>query len=404
MTNELQPSPDFIAGIGASLRYWLTKSEPINDDTIQFLDGERHNVHRALWHGVQLPATWPAAVDLLLATFSLAERRGYWSEWLQLIEKALQTPQWGDITQQVKLLNRQGQFYRLQWQMAQASDIHETAVSLAAATQDPMLLAEARWNLLVDWIREKKYPEALAEGARILDFFRRRQNDAWWTVQTLRPLGVAATQLGQYEQAIPYLTEAVSIARTLVDPRLLALTLNDLADARQQNEQTSEALACYQEAAALLAPTSYMLDKAMTDLNLGTLHFRLKQLVQAEAAFQRAIDSGLRQSGHVYFRTLLENNLGNVRFAQGKFPEAQAALQRALELWPQVGEETGWGDTHGMMGLTLAAQGKPADARPHLEESIRLLSRHPENKWAQKQLEKYRAAYQELLAAGDASS
>lgn len=396
MMNEPRPAPDFIAGIHNSLRYWLSKAEPENDDTIRRLDQERHNLHRSLWHGVRLAETWRPAVELLLKTFALAERRGYWSEWLQLIEQALQMSELGDVPHHVRLLNRQGQFYRMQWNLSRAVEVHETAVSLARSHADPMLLAEARWSLIVDQILLGEYELALVKGQELLDFFRNNEVSSWWLVQMLRPLGTTAKHLRKFELAETYLTEAVDLARTLSEPRTLALALNDLALALQESDRPQEALACFQEAAELLAPTIYIFDKAMTDLNLGTLHFRLGRLEEAATAFRRAAESGLRQSGHVYFRAALENNLGNVLFKQGKYAEAKAALERALQLMPQIGDEARWGDTLGMFAMVLAKLNDCANAARHFQEAIQLLSKKQDDQWAQKQLERYKAAYLEL--------
>lgn len=392
-----RPSPEFIQAIRAGVFYWQQRTHRLDAAAVQALDTQRQNLHRMLWHGVQLPETWPVAVDVLLATFSLAERRGYWQEWLSLIDLALAMNGQNEVVRCVRLLSHKGQFLRFQRQLAAAVATHEEAVSLAQTVDDPMLVARTQWNLVVDFYQQGRYTDAVRLGKEVLAAFQAHSADAWRMVQILRPLGAAEAGRGHFQQAHDYLRAAVEQARTLHQPYLLARTLNDLARALWRHEMIDQALTCFEEAAALLAETNNEFDKVMTNINLGALYHDRGHLSAAENAFRRADTSYLRRSGHIFYKAILDNNLGNVLLDLGKLEEAENYLRQALLSFPESNNETGWGNALGTLAKVLVAQGRKQEALAYFEEAITRLSKYPEDEWGQEVLQELQEAYRQLM-------
>lgn len=392
-----RPSPEFIQAIRAGVVYWQQRTHHLDGAAVQALDTQRQNLHRMLWHGVQLPETWPAAVDVLLATFSLAERRGYWQEWLSLIDLALANNERSEVARFVRLLSHKGQFLRFQRKLEAAVATHEEAVALAQTVDDPMLVARAQWNLVVDFYQQGRYTDAVLLGEEVLALFQAHDASAWRMVQILRPLGSAEAGRGHFQQAYNYLTVAVEQARTLHQPYLLARALNDLARASWRHGMTDQALACFKEAALLLAETNNEFDKVMTNINLGALYHDMGQLSAAETAFRRANTSYLRRSGHIFYKAILDNNLGNVLLDLGKLEEAEEYLRRALLSFPESNNEIGWGNALGTLAKVLVAQGRKQEAQSYFEEAIARLSNYPEDEWGQEVLQELQGAYRRRM-------
>lgn len=135
-----------------------------------------------------------------------------------------------------------------------------------------------------------EYEEALRCHNRMLDAYRRR-NDPIGTMQTLQTMGLTAIDLGQYELAEELLTESVALTRQhggwpddLIFA-LIALGILELVRGR------------YEEAQALLAETlaeARQLDtpswEAMALVNLGHLAIPLGNLAEARQIFTAARD------------------------------------------------------------------------------------------------------------------
>jgi Tfp pilus assembly protein PilF len=84
-------------------------------------------------------------------------------------------------------------------------------------------------------------------------------------------------------------------------------------------------------------------------VNLLSLHGRLGQPAEAEAAFRRAVKLDQRRADLFY-------NLGVLRFEQGRFDEARIAFQRAADLEPR--RAGAWYN----LGVLAARDGRRAEA------------------------------------------
>jgi tetratricopeptide (TPR) repeat protein len=215
---------------------------------------------------------------------------------------------------------------------------------------------------------------------------------------TLDILGLVAHGRGDYILAEARLSQSLNSWRQLNQPTELARALTNQAVTLQTQSKFEAALAHYQEAAAVLEPTASNLEKASVQNSLGTLHFTLGHLAEAEAAFRRANSSALQQSANPHLQAQVGQNLGNVLLEQGQLEGAEAYLSEAIVLWRQTEDEVMLATTLGNLAETWLKQGQPQAAVPLYDEAIALLARYPHDAWAVQLLGEFRAQRQALSA------
>ena len=394
--DRLRPSPQFIDMMAAAVGYWRGWTEQLDDAGIGRLDRERQNLRRVVTFGLQRPETWQAAAELTLEAFDLVERRGYGQQWIPVLETAV--ARCGNEHHELKcrLLNRLGFFYRQERQLDAAVAMHQEAEALARAVGDRQGLAEAFYYLGGDYLEKRAYAESARCALAALAAFSELENVERWLAWSYMLVGIVARNRGDLPAAAVHLREAVARWRALKRTAPLARTLNDLGNALWPAGQVAEAEACFGEAAGLLAPTAYELDKTLTQLSLGTFYYHQQQWDEAEAAFRRADSPYLRQSGHVVYQAHAANNLGNVLLKRGRLAEAEYYLRHALHLWQQAGDDVPRANTLGTLGQALAAQGQVADALALFEVAIALLQPYPDDYWAGRLVEEFTAERQKL--------
>lgn len=397
MTAANALDPVFLRALENGLRYWRARTADGSDAALHELDAERSNLLRIVQVGLALPETWGETAVVARQTFLLVERRGYWREWTPILERLTACLPETQPDLLLPLLNQLGQLYRLSSALPQAVAAHRRAAALAQQRGDAFALAEAQYNLSEDLLETHAYDEAAAAGRAALRGWASLADADRWVAATLTALGKVARATGDYEASAEMLLQAVEIRRQLALPLPLVRALNDLAVTCKHQGAYARALAYLQEAAAILAPTAYELDKAMLQLNIGSLAFQQADWPAAKAAFRQADSSYLRESGHLRYQAVAANNLGNVLLKQALYADAEAYLQRAQRLWQQLENRLELANTVGTLGELYVAQGRAQPALAALDEAISLLEAYPHNAWARKLLASFQALRQTAM-------
>jgi tetratricopeptide (TPR) repeat protein len=141
-------------------------------------------------------------------------------------------------------------------------------------------------------------------------------------------------------------------------------TIQDLFLAAVQAEESAEKLFAIDLYRQILAIDP---DYAPASINLGTLHFHLRQYRQAEEYYRRAT---IADPAYVlaYF------DLGNVLDELGRMDEAIAAYRQAVTLAP------GYADAHYNLALAYERKSQHRPALRHWQSYVRLDNRGP---WAE---------------------
>ncbi len=157
-------------------------------------------------------------------------------------------------------------------------------------------------------------------------------------------LGTYLSEAGQTAAAIEMLTQAVASEPTLD-------ALNALGIAYARNGRGADALATFARSLAIDP------GNAMTFENIGAVHLDAGRLPDAKRAFEQAIASNADSSqGHA--------GLAMVAIRQGDRKTAIARWERAVALQPSNF------DALYDLSVQLVQDGRPAEARPYMEQFV----------------------------------
>ncbi|MBE2222594.1 MAG: hypothetical protein IAF02_13690, partial [Anaerolineae bacterium] len=138
-----QPSPQFSQSVAANISYWQQHTHNLTDDALPTLDRERQNLYRAAKFGLHLPATWQETAELILQTFVFIERRGYWGEWIPMLEQLLASCPENDLAVRGRILDHLGLFYRHNRQLDKAFSAHQAELEIGLFLGDKWREAHA---------------------------------------------------------------------------------------------------------------------------------------------------------------------------------------------------------------------------------------------------------------------
>ncbi len=324
-------SPQFIRRVGANVRYWKTAASQTTDRTLAELDTDRQNLCRAVQYGLQIPETALGTAELVSQLFELSERRGYWAEWMPLLEQAIDVcPVPGDPLH-LTLLNQLGFIHRLRRQLTDSIAIHRQVVTLAEAHDHPRQRAAAFFHLSNAYFDHHQHQEAgqyaeqaLAEFERLSLTAEDKKMGAIFNI-----LGLLAQARGERDTAEQLFNQSIAHWRRTDELTYLARTLTNLGLNFLATEQFAQALACLDEADEALETTASQLDKTMVAINRGVVYFERENWREAEAAYRQANSFYLQQSGDTYLQAMIANNLGCALMKQNRWQEADAFLTQS---------------------------------------------------------------------------
>lgn len=399
------PDVRFRQVIATNLTYWQAQIGQLKDGRKTTFSEEQSNVILAVELGLALPATQEKTAELLLLIYPHIERCGHWQRWLSLFERTTSL----DLTHApllcARLLNRQGQLFRLLQQSERALALHQQAERLAQASDSQQAQAEIWFNLSIDYWQGRAYEQADAYGQKALAIFCALPDGQRWQASMLNTLGLIALHQGHLATAQTRLHQSVALWQQFDEPTELARVFNNLGNVCYEQDQLEAALHYYHQALEQLIPTESALDRAEVLTNMGALYFRWEQYDKAETVLRQANSPALRRSGYFHLQALMAQNLGNTLLKQNQVAEAEKHLRQSEVVWLQLGNDLMLANTVGTLAEVLTEQGQYETAVAHYDDALRLLEKFPTNSWAKSLKEEFvtgKSAIERLLIGQEA--
>jgi tetratricopeptide (TPR) repeat protein len=396
-----QFSGEFASSLRAALAYW---QERLASTSGPPLDPERHNIYRAVSMGLALPETQTASGDVAAAAFPYVFASGYWAEWLPLVERAAANGAAQPPVSRFWVLTRLGQLRRLNQKLRDSLSAHESALEVARAIGEPLLLAEAHYHLGRAQRDAHQYPAAvehLQEALRLLEAAPAGQGERL-SAAVHNALGRVADDQGQLAAARQHLERAVEISRAGNRTGRLSDYLHDLGNLYRASGMHEAAVACYEEALGLLAGTEHRLEAVQIRYSVGVLHFTRREFGEAEQVFRQMDWPFLRATGNLHLQAMILTAIGNAVLYQERYEEAATTLREGIVLWEQLEDELELANAVGSLGEALAAMGAKDKASAMFNRALALVARYPDHAGARR-LRAFFMAEQEKLAAQTAT-
>jgi CHAT domain-containing protein/tetratricopeptide (TPR) repeat protein len=189
---------------------------------------------------------------------------------------------------------------------------------------------------------------------------------------TLRRVGDVYQPLGDYEQALVYYDQALSLSRKIHDRRSEGETLNEICYAYLNTGQNEKALRLCNQALRINQATENRRGIAQSLNNLGEISYGSGQNQQSLAFFQKALpawsEAGDRQGSAL---TLL--NIGYTYSDLGQMREALNNYNQALSLWMVSPDKRGQAMTLTAIGRLHSRMGESQVALDYFEKAMQLI-------------------------------
>jgi len=192
--------------------------------------------------------------------------------------------------------------------------------------------------------------------------------------RALKVLGMAKLRLGEIEQALEHLQQAVPLHRLDGDAYTLANVLQDLGLAYWQTGRVGDARACLQEVVALRRSLGSPEALALALNNLGNLYHSSGNYKQAQATFREGLNA-IAKVPHGRAELYLLLSQGDLSRDLGSFDEALGLYRRVLEL---LGSHEPVLQCLALLSLATLRrwQGQPGEAIAIAEETLELAEHH----------------------------
>ncbi|MGB3713945.1 MAG: tetratricopeptide repeat protein [Candidatus Promineifilaceae bacterium] len=393
-------SQKFAASIAANIGYWQARLSDPSDADLRVIDLDRVNLYRAIEFGLGLQETWQNTARLIIQCYSLILQRGYYRDWIPVVEKVASFCTEDDLALKGRLLDQLGIFYRRNRQLDSAIAVHLEEEQIGELLEDASRIAFARMHLSAVYWRKHQYELAEQYGLDALDGFSTLGDNKEKVASCLINLGNIAQDRGDLVLAKDRLKRALELYRELNQLADVANALKNVSTVYETEGSYDKALIGLIEAADILAPTDFEIDKTMIEINIGTLYFRKGQLDLAEAAFKRADSPYMREFGPVFYRALTANNLGNVYLLREQWDQAEKYLQGSIILFRQARAQVNLANSLSGVAEALVGMGKVDEAIPYYDEAIEIVSEYPEDAWAQRLYTEFTDARAALVGDG----
>ena len=378
------PPSQFIQILLNGLTHWQKSTQELDDAGIIDLDPYHSLLHEIIRQGLTLPQTCALAADVALQSFFLAERRGYWPQWIAFYKRALAHCQAISPQKRGHLLHRLGELYRFAHRLEEAVAVHKQAEVLAQAQGDDQGLAEARYRLAWDYLVMRQYGEAEACGQYAIDTFTRLGVRPDLLTNSYWAMGSLARRRGDLEAAQTLLSRAIEMAQTTQQPTHRARMIAELGITMSAQGQYDKALTHIDEAAEILATTASERDKVSVQMNRASVFYRQEHWRDAQLGWRQVINSTyIRQSGESHLQAMLAHNLATALLKTDDLAEAEAQLNYALQLRLELQEDVSLGGILGSLAQLRTKQGRRDEAISLFEKARQMLEAYPDDAYAQ---------------------
>jgi tetratricopeptide (TPR) repeat protein len=393
-------SRKFAESIAANLDYWHVRLGDLSEDDLRVVDRDRVNLYRAIEFGLDLQETWQETTKLIVRCFPLITQRGYYRDWIPVLEKAASCCTGKDLALKGRVFDQLGICYRRNRLLDAAITVHLEEERIGESLKDESRMAFARMHLSAAFWRKHQYERAEQYGLAALSGFMALDDSKEMVASCLINLGNIAQGRGDHALARDRLNRSLGLYRELNQPADIAVVLKNLSTVYETEGNYDEALVGLIEAADILSGTEFEIDKSLVEINIGTLYFRKGELDLAEAAFNRADSPYMRELGPVFYRALIANNLGNVCLLREQWDQAEKYLQRSVFLFRQANAQVNLANSLSGVAEALVGMGKVDEAIPYYDEAIELVAIFPEDAWAKRLYEEFNGTRGSLVDKG----
>ena len=251
-----------------------------------------------------------------------------------------------------------------------ALDWHREALSLLGADEPTPLMADVlRWqgSVLRDRGRTSDAEPLYKESLRVATQLGYEEGRA----HALNCLASLTQRRGDLVSTANYLTEALAVADTCGEVRLVGMIQQNLGITADIRGNPAAALAHYRVSLRTFEATNDVQPMVWVLNNLGVLHTKESQFAEARDTFDRALGLA-RARGDLMSEGILEENRAELHLILEEIDEALDPIGRALAIAEQRGDDVRRAAALKLRGAHQRMSNRAADAVSTLRHALTL--------------------------------
>lgn len=342
-------APDTVSGTDAAdypalFRTLLVRSvesayASIDPQAPRLEDDARERSLYALSLALDLDDAWPPAATLLLTLAPHMEMQGYWSDWLEFLDRALGRAEAAhDLRTAARIHLHIGMIRQGRNEYAAADAHFAQCRQLAEAAGDERTGAKAIDRQAVSAVEQTDLPRARALATEAI---RRLGTDDPGSAAAYSVLGLIAVRRGEWEEAINHYTRSRDLHVRGGNPETIMQATNNLAltyryagrhqEARMYLESALKTLNTVEKTISSFMSIGSMIEQAKAQMNLGVEYWYLAEYEKALECYNRC-ESVFVQTGQRVMIAILANNRGLAYLRMGDYARAEQEFAGALAL------------------------------------------------------------------------
>lgn len=272
--------------------------------------------------------------------------------------------------ERVEVLLEIGKVKQLTGLWDQAEETYNAALALAVEHQSVDLTAQCELSIGALGRSRGAYDQALPWLTRALTKFE-SINDRQGYCDTIREMGILYWNQGNHSNALNCFERSLEIARSLNDHKAAFRAIGNMGLVNWTMGNNERALECYQQCHLVATELGDRLGLSINHTNLGDVYLDLGDYGRALEHFARSLESaleiGIRQGIGISV-----GNMGNVYEQQGYYNNALACFTASLQIALEIGDRLGIGFTTWHMAKAYLANGQVETAERLLAQAILL--------------------------------
>ena len=290
------------------LRYWQDHVA-VQQIDVPVLDSERDGILNALTRGLEFDRAWPLVRKLIDALASYMERRGYWTAWRTVLERAMAISQRvGDIGGETTMT---ALLARLSQRQSRGEDVvryYRRAMRLAKQHDNQYEFARACCNLGYYYIDASRWWRSEVLSLKALEIFEALGSEHG-LAHTHNHLGLLYTRQGRFCEVESHLETACELWESMDDNQSMINGLLNLGLLQLQVARGKEALTILKQAEEKCYKSGEKSDLATVLLNMSSAYQSMHEYDKALNYTLRAEKLFLRD-GNELGLARVQNSLG----------------------------------------------------------------------------------------------
>ncbi len=372
---------DFAEFVETSLEIGIADTVDLNDKKLTDMQDEWESLLIAVQYGVSLYPKLTA--KLCLALFPLFERAGATAIGIENYTRLLAATSLPAETQ-AQIADRLGVLYRTRGDSNKAILYHQQALSL---TQSRQQKAKCHVHSALAYFDQHNYAAAQHHADIATQCMEQSDDRSLGSLQNIH--GLIALHTGQYEQAITYFQQAISVWKKIGDKSYHGTTLNNLGLTRTKLGQYADALQIFEEALLIIEKTVNETERVRILLNTGVMFNRLGQFGKGLQAFEKADRKQFRTIPNPKLQAQLDTSIGYTLIQLARPEEAILSLDDALEKWTLLADKLNFANALGERGRAWIQLGEIEKGRAELDEAILQLAHFQDDVWGKQLLQEF---------------